>query len=419
MNHTNQIDSGKPASKSLEDIEKRFSSLNREIELLKKTNQLKNEFLSNISHELRTPLNGIIGFSELLEYDLSLKDDPKSYEYASNIRWSAKRLLHLLNNIIDYNRLDTEELVLSVEACPINKAINNCVNDLRPKAESKELEINLHLTEGLTVSADKKSLSRIVFDLVENAIKYTPLGEIHIITRLDEKQNRVVFEVQDTGVGIEKKYLPHIFTPYSQESTGTTRSYQGAGLSLPFAKKIIKSMGGEIEIESKKNEGTVVRVFFEPAPEKVNGKKAEQNGIDSNSEDLIRILIVEDDRVNQQLLYEYLKSSATLVMVRDSDECFQVIKDSRDKGEPFDLCLFDINIPGSLNGIELMIEIRNEFSEFAKIPFIAQTAYALDKDESQMREAGFDDYVSKPISKRKLLDTISKHVVNHQNKVQV
>lgn len=415
MNNVKIKNNGKAqADGILESVEKQFGSLVREIEILKKTNQFKNEFLSNISHELRTPLNGIIGFSELLEYDLSTKGDKKSYEYATNINVSAKRLLHLLNNIIDYNRLDTEELNLSIEVCPLNEAVHQSIKDLGHKAVLKELEVKLLLENNVFVSADSKSISRIVFDLVENAIKYTSAGKITIKTAFDPSHQMVMLEVSDTGIGIDEKYLPNIFTPYSQESTGTTRSYQGAGLSLPLAKRIIKSMGGSIEVESEKDKGTVVRVYLEAAGQNPNDKYSGPTVTQINISGMKKILIVEDDQVNQQLLFEFLKSKAILVMAGDSEECLQITKASREKGEYFDLFLFDINIPGPFNGIQLMHEIKKEFPEYSETPFIAQTAYALNEDESRIRAAGFDEYISKPINKNKLQDTISKHLLSDQ-----
>ena len=396
------------ADKALESIENQFSSLVREIDILKRSNQFKTEFLSNISHELRTPLNGIIGFSELLEFDLFAKGDKKSYEYASNIRISAKRLLHLLNNIIDYSRLDTEEINLAIEDCSFNQAINQSLKSLLPELENKKLKLDVALEEGIAVSADKKSLSRIVYDIIENAIKYTSEGTVSVSTSFDKKRKMAVLEVRDTGVGIDPAYLPQVFTPYSQESTGITRSYQGAGLSLPLAKRILKMMNGHVEIESEKMVGTTVRVYLELANKKIFAKLLSDEQDEVQEMGIQRILIVEDDLVNQQLLMEFLKSTAILVMAADATECLQLLNDATNRGENFDLLLFDINIPGELNGIDLMMEVKKRFPEYQHVPVIAQTAYALDKDESQILGYGFDGYLPKPINKKKLLATISE-----------
>ncbi|MEA3443278.1 MAG: ATP-binding protein [Bacteroidota bacterium] len=410
MQNNNSADTKKNNDKVLEGLEKQFSSLFREIDLLKKTNQLKTDFLSNISHELRTPLNGIIGFSELLEYDLFSKGDNTGYEYASNIRVSARRLLHLLNNIIDYNRLDTEELILLIEACSIKLAVNRGLKDLIHEAEHKNLKLNINISDECIVSADKKSLHRIVLDIIENAIKFTSEGSIDIKSGYDQTSNMICLEISDTGVGIDEKYLPNIFTPYSQESTGPTRSYQGAGLSLPLAKRLIRSMKGDISIESRKKTGTTVKIFFEPAEE-----LPRKNIIAENTEAFEpivgqRILIVEDDPINQQLLLEFLKSKAILVIAGNADQCLKIIDENRERGEFFDLFLFDINIPGPYNGIDLMLEIRKRMPRYKNVPFIAQTAYALDKDESQLISYGFDGYLPKPINKTNLLNIVSSHL---------
>ncbi len=395
---------------SLESVENQFSSLIREIDILKRTNQLKTDFLSNISHELRTPLNGIIGFSELLEYDLFSKGDKKGFDYASNIRVSAKRLLHLLNNIIDYNRLDTEELSLSIETCSINEAVNQALKDLMEKAEHKDLNIKLALGDGIFVSADKKSLHRIVFDIIENAIKYTTTGSIDIISGFNENENQSYLEVRDTGIGIDENYLPVIFTPYSQESMGPTRAYQGAGLSLPLAKRIIHAMGGKISVKSKKKIGTTVKIHLEAADKLPRKKFIDDQTGKIEISGIQKILIVEDDPVNQQLLLEFLKSTAIMVIAGNADECLQIIKEYDIRREYFDLFLFDINIPGPYNGIDLMLEIKKRYKKYNTVPFIAQTAYALDKDESQIISYGFNGYLPKPINKNNLLNMISGHL---------
>lgn len=372
-------------------------------------NYLKNAFLTNMSHEIRTPLNGIIGFSSLLETELSLMENQELYEYASGIQQSGERLLHLLNNIIDISRIEANDMDITVNPCVVNEIIKNTAELYSFKANDKGIKFNYKLNETPKALADEIKLTKILSDVIDNAIKYTEKGFINVVSEFDEKNNKINIIVKDTGIGIDKSYLEHIFEAFRQESLGYSRTYQGAGLGLPLAKRILDLMQGEIKVDSMKGSGTIVTLVLpadvekeiEPKPE-VKVDKEEQI---SPVEDL-KIFVVEDDRMNRLVINKMLKKVGEVVSAVDGDETLKIIKEHTEKGVIFDIMLFDINLPTPWDGIKLMKEVKKEIKEYKKIPFIAQTAYAMTGDKERLLEAGFDNYLAKPINKNELINMI-------------
>lgn len=228
----------------------------------KDANYLKDAFLANMSHEIRTPLNGIIGFSFLLEEELSRFENHELYEYANGIQESGKRLLHLLNNIIDISRIEANDFEIILKPCNIPFIVSKVSELYNDKAHDKGVIMNIQIHESLNAIADDSYLTRILTDIIDNSVKYTERGFITISSGFLPEQQRVFIQVKDTGIGIDSEYLPNIFEAFRQESLGYSRIYQGAGLGLALAKRLVNLMKGEISIESVKGIGTKVSIYL-------------------------------------------------------------------------------------------------------------------------------------------------------------
>ncbi len=374
-------------------------------------NYLKNAFLANMSHEIRTPLNGIIGFSSLLASELSLREDPELYEYAEGIEKSGDRLLHLLNNILDISRIEANDMEVKLAPCQTNEIVKNISELYSFKANEKGLKLNTKYNEIPNAIADEVNLTKIISDVIDNAIKYTEKGFINVITDYDPEENQILIIIKDTGIGIDEAYLKHIFETFSQESLGYSREFQGAGLGLPLAKRIIELMGGKIKVESKKAKGTAITLFIKAETEEsidaIPQVKKEIVTLKNKTEkDKIDIFIVEDDKMNRMVIEKMLDKIGNNISAVDGEETIKIIEKNYKKGKIFEIMLFDINLPPPWDGIKLKNEIKKRWPEYNKIPFVAQTAYAMSGDKERLLEAGFDSYISKPVNKNKLINII-------------
>ena len=381
-------------------------------------NYLKNAFLGNMSHEIRTPLNGIIGFSSLLETELSLKENKVLYEYAQGIQQSGDRLLNLLNNIIDISRIEANDIDMDLHECSINEILQNVIDLTSFSANEKALAFKAKLEDVPAIIADNAKLMRVFHILVDNAIKYTNEGFVTIQSKYDQQSNSVFIKIKDTGVGMEDAYQHHLFEAFRQESSGYGRSYQGAGLGLPLAKRLLDLMHGEIQIDSKRNVGTTVTISL-PCNVNTTENPAPVSAFPiPNAPEIgkLDIFIVEDDRMNRLVLQKILQKAGHITMAVDGEETLKIIRERHKKNHVFQVMLFDINLPSPWDGIQLMHKIKADFPIYKNIPFIAQTAYAMAGDREKMLDSGFDDYIAKPINKNELM-TIIKNQLDKLSKL--
>ncbi len=377
-------------------------------------NYLKNAFLANMSHEIRTPLNGIIGFSNLLETELSLNENQELFEYANNIKVSGERLLELLNNIIDISRIEAHDYQLNITELPLKNILFEICNDFKLKANEKGLTFNYQLESNYIINNDLNAIKRVVNNILNNSLKYTQKGFINLSCGNSETENEIYIRIKDTGVGIDNAYLPYIFEAFRQESLGYSRAFQGAGLGLPFVNKLISLMGGRIELDSEKAQGTLVNLYFKTTQSSIKEiplKEIKQTITNSNYHNL-KIFVVEDDRINRMLLKKMLENMGESILAVDGIETLKIINEKAAKNEFFDVMLFDINLPEPWDGVSLMKEIKKQHNEYQTIPFIAQTAYALEHDRDKLLEEGFDDYIAKPVDQKNLMNVILRRVKN-------
>lgn len=387
-------------------------TLKKALKRAEEANFLKNAFLSNISHEIRTPLNNIIGFSSLLEAEISLLENKELFDYARAISESGDRLLHLLNNIIDMSRIEANDMQLTLKPCNINAVVGTASQLFIFKANEQKLKLNFIANDLPNGIADEKSLINILSAIFENAIKYTEKGFVNISTDFLKDQNEISIRIKDTGVGIDAAFLPTLFDPFRHDTSGYSKESQGAGLGLPLAKSLIELMHGRIAIESSIGVGTIVTIFLKAegvaqatsTPKDIIKKQKAKTlqGLD--------IFIVEDDLMNKLVLYEMTKRLGNVVTAVNGDETLKIIDDAYAEGKIFDIMLFDINLPPPWDGTKLMQEIRKKLKEYKTVPFVAQTAYAMAGDKEKLLESGFDDYIAKPINQQELYAIIKNQM---------
>lgn len=403
----------------LEERKKVDTELTLALKEAEKANYLKNAFLSNMSHEIRTPLNGILGFSSLLEVELALLDNPELYEYANSIQQSGERLLHLLNNIIDISRIEANDLELDIKPQPIGPLLDKCIDLYAFKANEKGVRIiNEHkdFDQALYVSTDKNTLDRVLCEILDNAVKYTEKGFIRISLSVEDEHDTqfVRISIKDTGIGIDETYLPHIFEAFRQESLGYSRLYQGAGLGLPLAHRMMELMGGTLHVTSQKSAGTTIALSLPLATqtdEVIRDKIAEEELLALDKKELknLRLLIVEDDKSNLLLLKKMVDGFGEVHTVMDGEQTISYVEEKAQNGVQFDLFLIDINLPAPWDGIKLMHAIKHRWTQYENSLFVAITAYAMIGDRERMIEAGFDDYVPKPVEKDNLIRILKRN----------
>ncbi|MBK9292135.1 MAG: hypothetical protein IPM52_10995 [Bacteroidetes bacterium] len=298
----------------LQEIRAKDLELKKALKKAEEANYLKNAFLANMSHEIRTPLNGIIGFSSLLQTELALMENQELYEYATGIQESGDRLLNLLTNIIDISRIEANDLEVEIHPCNLNQIVENVCMLHTFNANEKGLAFRWKLGEVPEVLADNTRLMQVINIVVDNAIKYTSAGFVNITTEFLPKTGEALLRVKDTGKGMTDEFKKHLFEAFSQESLGYGRQFEGAGLGLPLAKRLLDLMESRIQIESIPDVGTTVEINIptkdhvkaKPAETDENAAAAPQKGYD--------IFIVEDDRMNRMVLQKMLAKTGQLTL---------------------------------------------------------------------------------------------------------
>ncbi len=358
---------------------------------------MQKTFIQNISHEVRTPMNSILGFTELLEKSVS---KPEERQYLESISYNGKQLLTLINDIIDFSRLDSNDLQLNFEIVPLKKVFQ----ELEKQFEAlllhfKKTTISLRLTikpedKNISVYADQHRLLQVLNNLISNAVKYTNEGHVEVGYERMYSPDRIKFFVKDTGLGIEKKYENLIFKRFHQ--TGR-KQLHGTGLGLAISKHLVNLFDGEIWFESE--EGLGSSFFFTIPFEEISQKEKDIPKIEESETAQPEltgksILIAEDDEYSYSLLEAMIKpTNATLIHARNGMQAIKLFN----KYNP-DLVFLDIRLP-EMDGYEVLELIKKANKN---TPVIAQTAYAMPEDKTKSRNHGFDFHTTKPISMKKL-----------------
>lgn len=369
-------------------------------ERAEESDRLKTAFLQNMSHEIRTPLNGILGFADLIQNDNLDKNDLK--KYSRIIRSSGKRLLELINNIIDVSRIETGNITIYITDISINALFKDLIKQFELKARDKGVELNLmksYKEKDVIVASDNLKLRQILNNLVNNALKFTNKGSVEIGYEL--KNDEILFIVKDTGVGVVTEQKERIFERFYQPDMSMSRGFEGAGLGLSICKGLVELLKGRIWLESEPGVGTT---FYFTIPIETGRNDILKNKVgkimDNNGK---LILIAEDDETSYVYLSMILKKENYKVLRALNGKNAIELCHSR---EDIALVLMDIKMP-VMNGLLATESIKKDKPN---LPVIAQTAYAFSMERQEAIKAGCDDYITKPIDKEYLFELITKYI---------
>jgi len=393
--------------------------LRKSLKKAEESNYLKNTFLGSMSHQIRTPLSGIMGFSDMLETELAVMGNVELFDYAKNIGESGTKLMSLITNIFDISSIEANILEIKPTSCSINEIITSLEKKCLFRAKEKGIIFKSKLASGIpNIVADISSLKKVLNIIIDNAFLYTTKGFV-TISSINNSNNTVTIRIADKGKGISKETLNNILDSFDHEKHGSLLTYQNSGLGLILAHRLTGLMNGKLKITSVINEGTEVSIILPCVVEKQNESTSHTQKtsiINAPKFGRVKIFIVEDDRMNRLVLEKMLKKSGEIVTAVDGDDTIKKISKSVLSNNIFDIMLFDINLPHPWDGIKLMHEIKKQFPIYKNVPFIAQTAYAMAYDKDTYIDAGFNDYIAKPINKTELLTMIQKQLELHSKK---
>ena len=402
----NKVDQVVHVSRDITDRKKTEDEIIRSKEAAEKANQAKSEFMASLSHEFRTPMNGIIGMTELLRDSyLSVEQ----LEYVELLQESAESLAGMLNDILDFSRIEAGRLELDVVDFSPGKTMESALHSLAAKAHEKGLELIHEMDPGIpeVLSGDPGRLRQIVINLVGNAIKFTSRGEVRLVAEIESINDESItihFKVSDTGIGIPAEKQNLIFSAFTQADGSTTRKYGGAGLGLAISKQLVELMGGVIWVESEEGKGSVFHFTaafktgqadgFDPAPIPAKNLKG------------LKALVVDDNPAARKILVGALqKWEISTRAAADGEEALAVLKETVVRGENWGVIILDAKMPG-MSGRQLVERIKS-IPELADIPLVVLTSSAEPGELTILRELGVNGIAPKPVRRHELFGVIS------------
>ena len=372
-----------------------------------KASKARAEFLSTVSHELRTPLNAINGITHLL-----LEEKPKKSQigYLESLKFSGNYLTTFINEILEINRIESNKMEIEHISFNLKELMTNIKSSLKEMAYANHNQFELHIDENIpdNLIGDPTKLAQIVMNLINNALKFTQNGLVHVAVNLnsiDEEKHRALlyFEIVDTGIGIPADKLQTVFESFSQGSVEVNRKYGGTGLGLTIVKKLVEILGGKIKLKSEVGKGSTFsfHLNFDICQEQVI-KLANDQPYEDSVLAHKKILLIEDNKINQMITKKMLENKKMECMIIDNGEdAIEAMKNNT-----YDLILMDVHLPG-INGTSATEEIR-KFN--TTTPIIALTAISLSENRESLLAFGMDDVVTKPFIPEVFYTTIAKHL---------
>ena len=437
----------KKTTDKLREYTNNLEHANRQLEecsmAAQQASRAKSEFLANMSHEIRTPMTAIIGFTELLrtEGDIS-KAPPARIEAIDTVNRNANYLLFLLNDILDLSKIEAGHLEIDADDCDLPRLIGDVTKLMETRAVAKELQLEVQTLKDVPseIYTDSYRLRQILLNLLGNAVKFTNQGMVRLVVSHSKQagEDRVVFEVIDTGIGISQEKIDQIFDPFTQADSSTSRKFGGTGLGLCISRKLARMLGGELYVESEIGIGSIFTLSLPCAMSAKDSMVEEGSGCpvnlqqDSGTESGSRkskksrqrsgqvdlptldchVLVVDDGADNRRLISAFLrKSGARVTLCENGLMAYELLmaereEESKTEDGPIELVLMDMQMP-VMDGYQATRKLRQADYDG---PVIAITANAMKKDRDKCLDAGCDDYLTKPINRTALIETVAAYV---------